>query len=508
MNGMNALMPGEHDWLDKGNPSAPSVSPEPQKKSGLMNALGAVFKYGAPEAYDQGRQRKAIETMGNALSMGNYEDAAKAAFQSGNLDQGMQLRQYADSRQAAGAEQEAAMRQQQAQGTLSLFSQMEPDQIANFALEQPQEFERITGMSSDEYMQAGARMRQSGMDPAQFRQFVIQKAQAELGQMPEAPEYYAPVETDNGYAQFSKDGSDPRQFEGIAPAPEGPMSSMGKLAADLIAGRITQQQYDMEIARLSRPSSQVTVNTGNVSDGERPLVGKPPTGYQMIWDPQSGTYRQEVIPGSSVASEIEAQNAKDEKNLGGTELTVGNLINSYATLARNKAITARGNDAAENLGAMFSGTGVGKTIDRLGGDVGNLENAEARGKIEGLSMNALMKMISMSDVSAKAMDSDAEMKAWLSAIKDDNYEAALTKLHVLDKSFGNGRALQDAFANGVIDQGTYQYVTNRANSDPYTKQMADKASRYASLEGAIGADNLTPDEQAELEALRVELGVQ
>lgn len=34
-------------------------------------------------------------------------------------------------------------------------------------------------------------------------------------------EYFAPVETENGFAQFSKDGSDPRQFEGIA-APQEP----------------------------------------------------------------------------------------------------------------------------------------------------------------------------------------------------------------------------------------------------------------------------------------------
>lgn len=222
MQGMNALLPGEHDWLNGNTPSGTSMTPEPPKnRGGLMNALGAVFKYGAPEAYEQGRQRKATETMGNALAMGNYEDAAQAAFQSGNLDQGMQLRQYAQGQQAAGSEQEAAMRKQQAEGTLSLFSQMQPKQVTEFAMTQPTEFERITGMTSDEYMQAGAQMRQSGRDPAEFHQFVVQKAKAELGQMPQQSEYYAPVETQNGFTQFSKDGSDPRQFEGIA-APQEP----------------------------------------------------------------------------------------------------------------------------------------------------------------------------------------------------------------------------------------------------------------------------------------------
>lgn len=191
MQGMNALLPGEHDWLNGNTPSGTSMTPEPPKnRGGIMNALGAVFKYGAPEAYEQGRQRKATETMGNALAMGNYEDAAQTAFQSGNLDQGMQLRQYAQGQQAAGSEQETAMRQQQAEGKLSLFSQAPLDQITEFAMSEPTEFERITGIPADEYTQAGAMLRQSGRDPEEFRQFIVQKAKAELGQMPEAPEQY------------------------------------------------------------------------------------------------------------------------------------------------------------------------------------------------------------------------------------------------------------------------------------------------------------------------------
>ena len=116
-------------------------------------------------------------------------------------------------------------------------------------------------------------------------------------------------------------------------------------------------------------------------------------------------------------------------------------------------------------------------------------------------MNALMKMISMSDVSAKAMDSDAEMKAWLTSIKSDNYESALTKLHVLDQSFGSGNALQRAFEDGVIDQATYQWITNRVDTDPFTQRMAQKAQRYASLSGEIGADNFTPGETESVDDL-------
>ncbi|MCR9195959.1 MAG: hypothetical protein NXH88_14575, partial [Hyphomonas sp.] len=191
------------------------------------------------------------------------------------------------------------------------------------------------------------------------------------------------------------------------------------------------------------------------------------------------------IPGSAAESKV--QSREDSS-------TIDTLINDYSTLARNNAITSRQNSALENAGAVYSGSFLGRGQDRLGGDVGNIDNYEARSNIEGLSMNALMKMISMSDVSARAMDSDAEMRAWLTAIKSDNYESALVKLHVLDQSFGSGRALQEAFENGIVDQPTYEWVTRRADSDPYTQKMAAKAQRYASLGGSIDPSNMTPSE--------------
>jgi len=151
---------------------------------------------------------------------------------------------------------------------------------------------------------------------------------------------------------------------------------------------------------------------------------------------------------------------------------------------------------------MYSKSPPGRFQDALGGKVGNADNDTARDNIEGISMNMLMKMISMSDVSARAMDSDAEMKAWLSAIKGDQYESALTKLHVLDVSFGSGEALQRAYAKGDIELETYEYVTQRAGSDPVAIEMGNRMSRYSALEGSVGAENLTQSEAAELEALR------
>lgn len=111
-----------------------------------------------------------------------------------------------------------------------------------------------------------------------------------------------------------------------------------------------------------------------------------------------------------------------------------------------------------------------------------MENDAARGQIDGISMNSLMQMISMSDVSARAMDSDAEMRAWLGAIKGDVYEEALVKLHILDMSFGSGLALEQALEAGEIGQPEYDYVMQQMGTGANQSRL-QRARQYASLEG-------------------------
>jgi len=432
--------------------------------------------------YDDGRKK-----LGNALAGGDYAGGASMAYGMGDIETGMALQgqqktmldaeqeakrtglmRYGMSLLQTPAEQREAMRPQIAQTLASIGVELPQDQLSTMDL-------------SDAAIQATL---QSLQDP----ESLMKQYQAQMN-----PDFRVV-----GDSLLKIQGSEVTPAYTAPPKPVTPGSSIGKLRADLEAGRITQGDFDAEVTRMQRSGVNVNVNTG----ANGPEIGTIPQGYAVVRDPSNPSgYRLEPIPGGEAALERDAAAAKDAKNLGGTAMTVGNLIGAYSTLAKNNAISAQGNSAGENIAALYSKTPLGKLQDEIGGDVGNLENAEARQTIEGLSMNALMKMISMSDVSAKAMDSDAEMKAWLSAIKSDNYEAALTKLHVLDVSFGRGTALQEAFANGVVDQATYQRVTRRLNSDPMTKQMYDRAQRIASLEQAIGADNMTAAEMAELERL-------
>lgn len=276
-------------------------------------------------------------------------------------------------------------------------------------------------------------------------------------------------------------------------------------------GLYKQNTVTGDIQRVAGPTSTgTTVNVGGNGAGYRTLSEVPdrmpiPEGLlpadmlekgevaiRDVNDPMGFTVR--TATGSKSYNETQGAAATAEKKAGNVNFTVGTLIGNYATLRDNKAITARGNTAMENAAAIYSGTGIGKAQDALGGEVGNLDNSEARQNIDGISMNALMQMISASDVSAKAMDSDAEMKAWLGAIKSDNYEAALTKLHVLDVSFGSGTALLEAYQRGEVDLETYQYITKQLETDPTVQKMLAKAQQAAAMGGGGSSqdDGLPP----------------
>ena len=71
--------------------------------------------------------------------------------------------------------------------------------------------------------------------------------------------------------------------------------------------------------------------------------------------------------------------------------------------------------------------------------------------------------------------------------------------------------MRKMFGEGVIDQPTYQFVTNRAQTDPQTVAMMKKMDRYSGLDQSVGSDNMTLEERSELDELRAwaaEEGVQ
>lgn len=215
----NALMPGEHNYqmgrkmpgqgrvtseplgpvgapammteaelLSMQGPGATPRQPapmqaKPKKNRPILNALGSYFQFAAPEEYQAGRMARMNKDYGNALASGDMEKAAQYRLQMGDFEGAQQIQQYT-------AGQQEMARKQEAQGVYQLFSQMDPMQINEMVMSNPAVFEQYTGMSSDEYNQIAQTLTQAGMRPEQIHQYVLQKAQAELGITPETPEPY------------------------------------------------------------------------------------------------------------------------------------------------------------------------------------------------------------------------------------------------------------------------------------------------------------------------------
>ncbi|WP_171172597.1 hypothetical protein [Ruegeria sp. HKCCA0370] len=115
-----------------------------------------------------------------------------------------------------------------------------------------------------------------------------------------------------------------------AQEPPKPQSSPGKVQADINAGFLP--------AGTELRSPQVVVNTGN-NAGERPIVDKPPKGFQRVWDENSQTYVDKPIPGSDVSQERNSAGRKVELAASDyrrkSDIVNSNIDNAIASIEEN-----------------------------------------------------------------------------------------------------------------------------------------------------------------------------
>lgn len=155
--------------------------------------------------------------------------------------------------------------------------------------------------------------------------------------------------------------------------------------------------------------------------------GKPPAGYR--WKSDGAL---EVIPGGPADQKAQNQDAGRES----VSKVISDLTNYYYVLDKENAIPSTNNRALTNVGAWLGTTGIGQTI---GGAVGTKAQS-ARDSIEQtrpLLMQAIMKATGMS---AKQMDSNAELKMYLATATDPtkSLEANRAALARLEEMFGMG----------------------------------------------------------------------
>jgi hypothetical protein len=133
-----------------------------------------------------------------------------------------------------------------------------------------------------------------------------------------------------------------------------------------------------------------------------------------------------------------AQEKIDTKNQAKQQLSdvVGQLKTSYDTLLEGGGITSTTSGGRENIGAKMGTSAVGQFV----GSALGTKNQEQRQVIEQTRPLLLNLIKEATGMSASQMNSNAEMQMYLKAATDPklSYEANITALQNLDKTFGLG----------------------------------------------------------------------
>jgi hypothetical protein len=136
--------------------------------------------------------------------------------------------------------------------------------------------------------------------------------------------------------------------------------------------------------------------------------------------------------------EEKAQEKSDVKKQAKQQLSdvVGQLKTSYDTLLEGGGITSTTSGGRENIGAKMGTSAVGQFM----GSALGTKNQEQRQVIEQTRPLLLNLIKEATGMSASQMNSNAEMQMYLKAATDPklSYEANITALQNLDKTFGLG----------------------------------------------------------------------
>lgn len=193
--------------------------------------------------------------------------------------------------------------------------------------------------------------------------------------------------------------------------------------------------------------------------------GKAPPGYRYKPDGS-----MEAIPGGP--ADAKAQAAAQLKANGATDVDVaiGTLRDAYDRLEKGGGITSTKNGALGNASAWASSSSLGQGVGKAFGT----DNQSARNDIAMARPALLAAMMKATGMSAKQMDSNAELKLWLSTATDPtlDIESNRRALANIERKYLGGASIQEA-----------------------TPSPSDKPS-----------GGLSPAEQAELQQLRDRFG--
>jgi hypothetical protein len=185
--------------------------------------------------------------------------------------------------------------------------------------------------------------------------------------------------------------------------------------------------------------------------------GKAPAGYRYLPDGS-----MEAIPGGP--ADVKAQALAGNKAAGAADVdsAIATLRDAYGRLEAGGGITSTNKGAIGNTAAALSSSGLGQVVGKTLGTA----NQSARNDIAMTRPALLAALMKATGMSAKQMDSNAELKLWMATATDPTLDVE-----------SNRRAL-DAIERKYIGGG--QSAPTQAPAKPTTLSGADaQAAEWA-----------------------------
>lgn len=198
---------------------------------------------------------------------------------------------------------------------------------------------------------------------------------------------------------------DPKGAFNDGEAMNNPLGKLFKMKAALPPGDPRHAIVDNAIRKESETARQISPPIIHIGDS----MGKIPAGYRATKDGNL-----EAIPGGP--ADVKAQAQANMKASGATDvdLAVSTLRDAYDRLDKGGGITNTAKSGAENILPSLSSSGAGQAVGKMLGTA----NQSARNDIAMTRPALLAALMKATGMSAKQMDSNAELKLWLATATD------------------------------------------------------------------------------------------
>ena len=196
---------------------------------------------------------------------------------------------------------------------------------------------------------------------------------------------------------------------------------------DMLAGRAQTQgnadrAYKLDVARMGQ---------------DRNKQAPAPAGYRF-----TPTGDLMAIPGGPVDAKTIKANSAQETGRDTVSTVVDQLRTGYGKLNASKAIVNPQNSLMNNLSAGIASSAPGQAASNLAGT----EAQSIRNEIKMTRPLLLQQIMKATGMSAKQMDSNAELKLWLSTATDPSVDikSNLAALDNIEKMYGMPKAATPA----------------------------------------------------------------